>query len=218
VKLGPLVLKIRLAETRFENRIGGAAELALAMTYTLQKEMAFVVQMAETAGQNKYDSGINQLITERFAVIVAINNASSDKDKLGLTAYDSLYEIRAEIFKAILGWQMNGAESLVSYAGGRVVRVDRAYLWYQFEFLVDTRISDDDGIDVGAEDLGLFDRIYAQWILSPSLKMDLIGRELPISVVDPDMTSIIDFTTNPAVDGDFSRSFRLDFDTFRPVI
>ena len=46
--------------------------------------------------------------------------------------------------------------------------------------------------------------------------MDYVGKELPITVVDPDMTSIIDFTTNPAVDGDFSRSFRLDFDTYKP--
>ncbi|MBU2685921.1 MAG: hypothetical protein KKF27_21980, partial [Gammaproteobacteria bacterium] len=95
MKIGQIVLKLRLAETRFENRIGGAAELALAMTYALQKEMAFVVQMAETAKANMLDSGVSQLITERFAVIVALDNATSDRDKMGLTAYDSLFDIRA---------------------------------------------------------------------------------------------------------------------------
>jgi hypothetical protein len=218
MKVGPIVLKLRLQNTRFENRIGGAAELAAAMTYTLQKEMAFVVQMAETTSANNYDAGINQVINERFAVIVALDNAISDKDKLGLTAYDTLFDIRAEIFHAILGWQMPDAESLVSYAGGRVVRVDRAYLWYQFEFLVSTRISDGDGVDVGAADLGYFDSIYAQWILTPSAKMDVIGDNLPITIVDPDMTSIIDFTTNPAVNGDFSKAFGLDFDTYKPIL
>lgn len=218
MKIGQIVLKLRLAETRFENRIGGAAELALAMTYALQKEMAFVVQMAETAKANMLDSGVSQLITERFAVIVALDNATSDRDKMGLTAYDSLFDIRTQIFSAILGWQMDGAESLVSYAAGRVVKVDRAFLWYQFEFLVDTRIDDDDGVDVGADELGYFDDIYAQWILSPSLKSVAVegASALPISIVDPDMTSIIDFTVNPVVDGDFSRAFRLDFDTWKP--
>ena len=216
MKIGPVVLKLRLAETRFENRIGGAAELALAMTYTLQKEMAFVVQMAETAGTNRLDSGISQLITERFAVIVALDNATSDRDKMGLTAYDTLFDIRAEIFKALLGWQITEAESLVSYAGGRVVKVDRAYLWYQFEFLVDIRIDDNDGVDVGVEGLAWFDTLYAQWILNPSAKMDYVGVELPITAIDPDMTTIINFTANPAVDGDFSRAFRIDFDTWKP--
>lgn len=217
MKIGPIVLKLRLANTRLENRIGGAAELALAMTYTLQSEMGFVVQMAETANANTVDSGINQKITERFAVIVALKNDSSDKDKMGFIAYDTLFDIRSEIFGAILGWQMPDAESLVSYAAGRVVRVDRAYLWYQFEFFVDIRITDDDGVDTGADDLGYFDRIYAQWIKTPSEKMDLIGESLPITIVDPDMTSIIDFTSNPAVDGPFSKAFRLDFDKYIPV-
>ena len=127
MKIGPVVLKLRVSNTRFENRIGGAAELALAMEYALQKEMAFVVQMAEVAADNRYDSGINQLITERFAVIVALNNATSDKDKLGFAAYDSLFDVRAEIFRSILGWQMDDTESLVSYSGGRVVRVDSPF-------------------------------------------------------------------------------------------
>ncbi len=218
MKIGPIVLKLRLQETRFENRIGGAAELALALTYTLQKEMAFVVQMAETASANRMDSAISQLITERFAVIIALDNASSDKDKMGLTAYDTLFDVRTEIFSALLGWQMEGAESLISYAGGRVIQVNRAYLWYQFEFLVETRIDDDDGVDVGADDLGYFDRIYAQWILAPSLKSVAVEgtTALPVTTVDPDMTQIIDFTSNPVVDGPFGKGFRIDFDTYRP--
>lgn len=196
MRVGPIVLKLRLAETSFANRIGGAAELALAMQYTLQTEMAFVVQMAETASANQLDSGINQMVTERFGVIVALDNAASDKDKVGFAAYDRLFAIRTEIFEALLGWQMTGAETLVSYAAGRVIRVDRAYLWYQFEFVVGTRITDDDGVDVGDDALDTFDEIYAQWIMTPSDKMDDIGTVAPILpiIIDPDMTTIIDFT------------------------
>ena len=217
MKIGPVVLKIRAAETRFANKVGGAAELALAMTYTLKEEMAFVVQLTETASRNDYDSGINQKINETFAVIVAIDNATTEKDKLGIIAHDTLYDVRSEIFGAILGWQMdNTVEDIISYNGGKLLRIDRAHLWYQFEFSVGTRITDEDGFDNGEDDLDWFDRIYAQYILTPSEKMDKIGENLPISIVDPDMTQIIDFTSNPDVDGGFSKGFNIIFDTYKP--
>jgi hypothetical protein len=145
---------------------------------------------------------------------VALDNGTSDKDKVGLIAYDKLADIRAEIFSAILGWQIPGTESLVSYGGGRIAGINRAYLWYQFEFLTETRINDDDGIDVGVDDLPPFDTIYAQWILAPSAKFDSIGENLPINIVDPDMTTIIDFTSNPDIDGAFGKGFGIKFDTF----
>ena len=218
MKIGPIALKLRLEETRFENRIYGTAQLAQALEYTLLKESAFVVQLNETVNANTLDNGISQKINEQFGVIVALDNGSSDRDKAGLTAYDKLYDVRAEIFKAILGWQIPGTESLISYAGGRVAGLNRAYLWYQFEFLTQTRIDDDDGIDVGADDLETFDSIYAQWVLAPSVKSETIKGKttLPISVIDPDMTSVIDFTTNSDVDGGFGKGFGIKFDVYKP--
>jgi len=182
----------------------------------LKKESAFVIQLSEAAANNGLEGAINQLITERFGVLVALDNGSSDRDKVGLIAYDTLAMVRSEIFKAILGWQMTGAESVVSYGGGKIAGINRAYLWYQFEFIVTTRITDDDGIDVGTAELGPFDTIYAQWILSPSAKLDALGENLPITVVDVDMTTVIDFTSNPDVEGPFGRGFGIKFDTFKP--
>ena len=219
MKLGPIALKIRLAETRFGNYIFGAAELAMALEYTLKKESAFVIPLSETTKSNNMDNGINQRITERFAIVVALDNGSSDRDKVGLAAYDDLDDVRAEIFSAILGWQIPGAESIISYAGGRIAGINRAYLWYQFEFDYETRIDDDDGIDTGVNDLDWFDSIYAQYVLSPSLGLDAIqggAPGLPVSIVDPDMTQVIDFTTNPDVEGPFGKGFGIIFDTYKP--
>lgn len=210
MKLGPIVLKLRLANTKFENRIAGAAELAFALKGSLLAEMAFVVQLSETASPNALDSGISQKITERFGIIVMLKNDVSQKDKTGLTAYDSLFEIRTELLRALLGWQMDDAESLVSYSGGRVLGINRAQFWYQFEFEVGTRIDDDDGIDVGRDELEDFDTIYAQWVVAPSAKLPAI--DIPTS--DPDMTSIVDFTTNPN-DGAFGKGFGIKFETYK---
>ena len=186
MRIGPIVLKLRLANTRFENRIAGAAELAYALKGTLQAEMAFVIQLAETATANDHDSGINQKISERFGIIVMLDNATTQKDKTGLTAYDTLFEIRAQLFAAILGWQIDGAESIVSYAGGKVLGINRAQFWYQFEFEVVTRIDDDDGVDVGRDSLDDFDEIYAQYVLAPSANLP-ITEDLQVAYNSPAM-------------------------------
>jgi hypothetical protein len=104
--LSPIVLKIRNQDTVFGPYIGGSADLAKAMQYSLNKEAAFVIQLAETVTPNNYDNSINQTITERFAVVVALDNGTSDRDKLGLIAYDRLELIRNQLFRALLGWQM----------------------------------------------------------------------------------------------------------------
>ena len=209
MQIAPVVLRLRLASTRFENRIAGAAELALALSGTLQEEVAFVIQLGETCPPNEYDNHINQVVTERFAIIAAIKNDTAQSDKTGLTAYDSLYSFRQELFDAILGWQMDQAESLVYYRGGRVVEINRAWLWYQFEFEFTMRLGNDVVDNTG--DLNYFDTIFAQYVLSPSA--DLPVENLPVNIFAPDMEQLIDFTESPNA-GEFGKGFSPKFDTY----
>jgi hypothetical protein len=214
MKLSPIILRLRAQETIFNNYIGGAAQLAQAMEFSLSGEAAFVIQLAETATANTYDNSINQKISERFAVVVALDNGTSDRDKTGLIAFDKLQDIRAQIFSAILGWQIPGTESIIEYSAGKVLGINRAWLWYQFEFSAETRITDEDGFDNKESDLGWFDTLYAQYVLMPSADMPV--ENLPVNIFDVDMTQIIDFTTNPAIDGGFSNGFGQVFDTYKP--
>lgn len=211
MKLAPIALKLRLAETRFGNLIAGAAELSQAISATLKKEMAFVIPISDSVSPNGVDNGINQVLEEKFAVVVALDNAMTDKDKTGLTAYDLVHDVRAEIFRAILGWQIPGTEDVVEYAGGRAVGLTRSNLWYQFDFMTTTRLSDDDGVDVGADELPDFQTIYAQWVLSPSANLPVGG--IPVAAFSPDMESIIDLTDDPRA-GAFGAGFNLFFETY----
>lgn len=161
MNLGSVVLQIRAANTRFTNKVAGAAELALAQEFPLIQETAFVVQVADKCPPNNYDSSINQLLTERIAVIVALENDSSKKDILGFEAYSLIDTVRNELFVALLGWQPTGSESLMYYAGGRLVSLDRAWLWYQFEFEAATRLQALYDPDAGA--LPYLTEFFTQW-------------------------------------------------------
>lgn len=213
MKLAPIIDKIRDADTSLGDNIAGAAELAVAFNQTLNSsKQAFVIQLSEAAQANAYDSGINQAIVERFGVVVMLNNADSDREKTGVTAHDQLDDIRGELLAAILGWMPPNTETILAYIGSRLVKLTRARLWHQFEFQVTTRIIDDDGYDNGADDLGPLDDMSAQWVLGPNANIPAAAAPV---FFETDMDSLVDFTSNPEVDGSFDRGYHIGFSTFK---
>lgn len=208
MKLSPIVLKIRAQNTRFSNRVAGIAEMELAFRNTLKDNVAFVIQLSEKADENKTESAITQMLKETIGVIIALKNDTTQKDKTGLIANDEIFDARNEIFNALLGWQVPGTESLLSYGGGRLLDIKRSYLWYQLEFVAETRLQSQ--IDTGENELPWFDTLHADYLLAQSSQLPYTGT-LPLS--DPDLEQLIDFTVNPD-DGGYARGFSPDFKLF----
>ncbi len=227
MKLGKIILKLRLANTHFGSFIGGAAELNVAVKHTLLQEMAFVIPLLDDCAANENESGINQKIIERFGVVVAIRNDKDFADKTGLGAYDSLYEIRSQLFRALLGWQIIEAESLIYYRGGKLVMFNGAYLYYQFEFEYNSRIVSLDTekrvydiqtstIDEDeTEEAQLFEKIYTYTILSPSERLERTEGEIKLPLTDlfPDFAQAIDMSSDPGT-GSFNNAFRSGFKVY----
>ena len=208
MRLSPIVVKLRAANTRFGSRVAGAAEIEDIFQNTIQADTAFVVQISEDTPSNEYDSGINQTVIEQFCIVVALANDQTQRDKTGLTAYDTLYTVRSQIFKALLGWIMPGSEYLTCYRGGRLLGFDRSYLWYQYIFETKFRLTDNDGVNL--EDADLFNTAYIQYELAPSVNLPYEGG-LPVSLFEVDSTQQIDLTTDPDA-GAFSKAFNEAFD------
>lgn len=143
MRLGAIVLKLKISDTRFGQFVGGAAEMEAAMKYKLQKDSAYVIPLVDEATENANATIVNQEITERFGVMVAIQNDYSQGSKYGYIAYDQIHDIRNELFAALIGWEVPEAESTISYAGSRTIGVISAYLWYRFDFEFAVRLSDD---------------------------------------------------------------------------
>ena len=234
MRIVPIILRLRAANTRFENRIGGAAELDIAQKGTLTKDMAFVIPLNEDTTANANDNIINQIITERFSIIVALANDTTQKDKAGIIAYDLLHDIRSEIFQAILGYEVAGAKSLITYAGGQLLNIHAAYLWYQFDFEYEVQIvgfdgyADLEGSQLDAEgelrdktqtsQLPELQQIYTNYILWPNADLPYTG-DLPVDdnypdVELPDMATIVNIDDDPNP-GAFGRGFGSGFDFYR---
>jgi len=210
MRIGNLVLRMRKKNTSFGTLVGGAAELEVAMMNTLTKNMAFIIPVSESAEGNGYDSIVDQKLIERFAVVIALQTDSDMKEKLGHKAYDKIHDIRNELFGVFAGIQLQEAESLIYYRGGRLLDMTRAYLWYQFEFEYESRMSlCESGIygiletDVDDEEVPVdFDEIRAAILIAPSVDLPYKGN-LP-NTNYPNW--IVNFGNNPSF-GSFGKMF-----------
>ncbi len=167
MQLGLIALRIRQADiSAFGTRVYGSAEMAQALEFTLIEEAAFVIPLGESSTPNDEDAGINQTVTERFGVVFALKNDTEVQEKLGLTAYDRLHNLRAELFSGILGWDIEGNESRISFAAGVFMDMDGAWFWYRYDFDMELRLTlSDDGIDQEAleENIAFIREIHTKY-------------------------------------------------------
>lgn len=225
MRLGPIILLLRAAETRFGAFIGGSAELALALDNTINKDSAFVIPLSETATDNNNDTAVIQTLTERFGVVVAIGNDSSDRDMLGYKAYDLLDDIRTDFIKWLVGLDL-GRKDVVTYRGGTLIDIGRDYLWYQYEFEYSSTVQTDadgygeievtDVLDrMQRSQLPGLEKFYTNYILAPNTRLPYTG-DLPLDdgfpdVVVPEMATWITINDDPNL-GAYTRAFSSGFD------
>jgi len=140
-----IIAALRLRCPSFAGRVAGAAQFQLLPEKTnLPVPCAYVIPLDDRADENRSSTGYRQTITDAFAVIVALDNTA---DERGQAASGNVHAIRRELFKALLGWEVSDDYGGVEYAGGELLDIDRARLWYQFEFSAAFEIGSDDVSD-----------------------------------------------------------------------
>lgn len=169
MNLDLVIAALRARCATFAGRIAGAAQYGrLTETTNVAVPSAFVLPMDDDPGEQQSSSGYIQQITDRFAVVVMLSNAT---DERGQGSSYQLHAIRHEIWRALLGWTIEPGWFPIQYEGGSLLDLDRARLSYQFEFsavytigstdtaLAETRLED----DLAA--LPDFDRLH--WRIDP---------------------------------------------------
>lgn len=127
----------------FSSRIGGAAEFKMLEESTaFPVPSAFVIPLDDDPKETRALNSVRQEITDSFAVVVAVSNTS---DERGQAASGAVKTLRAELWAALLGWRPDLTYNGIVYEGGTLLRMNRARLWYQFEFGAETEIGPEDG-------------------------------------------------------------------------
>jgi len=69
----------------------------------------------------------------------------NSRDERGQAAtYDAIHAIRAELVKALAGWEPEPDYRAIQYEGGNLLDMDRSRLYYQFEFSASFEFNEED--------------------------------------------------------------------------
>jgi hypothetical protein len=150
MQITPIIEQLRAYCPSFASRIAGAAEYkALPESANLPVPAAYVLPLEDNPGPPMSENAVRQSLVESFAVVVALSNTT---DERGQAAVTSLHDVRAELWRALLGWQL-GQPSIyngIYYEGASLLGLDRARMWYRFEFAAAMYIGPTDGWQEGA--------------------------------------------------------------------
>ncbi len=195
MQLDLIIAQLRALCPSLQGRVAGAAQFKpIAEAAALPVPCAFVIPLDDRPEPPKAQNAVGQDMTDSFGVIVALDNRSDEK---GQQASASVHSLRAEIWKALLGWIPGPVNAVnpasfyngIYYEGGSLLSLDRARLWYQFEFGAAMWIGASDGFEAGAlallPDFGNDDS--GQWV--PGSAMSVEVHATPAT----DLNDVIDF-------------------------
>lgn len=99
--------------------VGVARDLGAVRRETIRWPSAWVIPLAEVAGENRYasDDMIEQPITARVAIIMAVRDIA---DRHGARATTDLKPLRAATMKALGRYRPEGADTTFRFARGQL--------------------------------------------------------------------------------------------------
>lgn len=114
-------------------KVSGAVDFASAGTDLKNSTpAAYVLPLADKAGQNELCNAVSQRVDVRFGVVLAVQNL---RDARGQNAHSDLEPIRRAVIDALLGWNPDADHAPVLYGGGRLLQLADGVLWWQLEFV-----------------------------------------------------------------------------------
>lgn len=186
MNLDPVILQLRERVPLFAQRVAGAAEFkVLPETAKLPVPAAYVMPLAEEPREPSSQNGYRQQVRDQIAVVVVLSNLAEER---GQTAANSLHAVRTALFKALLGWQPAEDYDAMEFDGGQLLHLDRARLYYQFEFAA--------GWEIGTADT---------WIQARDEELPLLaGVDVKVDMrqpFDPNRAPVGDDGTQAGPDG-----------------
>jgi hypothetical protein len=156
MNLDTVITQLKAYCPYFSGNISGSADYAtgLETVVSLPLPACFVYPLDDAPSDNENMGwGLRQLVQEKIAVVIEIDNTS---DRRGQTSVTSVEQAKYAIFAAILNWSpfpLTRANQGLRYGGGHLIGFDRARLFWEFIFVSDSTITEDDGFTVAGQPL-----------------------------------------------------------------
>lgn len=167
MELRQIILALRERVPGFGDRVSGAAEFRpLSEVSKLSLPFAYVIPLHDETGEQKSQTDYWQECTDGFSVVVALDNRAGE---LGLESVDNaVHIVRRHLWRALLGWSPEKKYTFgIEYRGGVLLDMNRAILYYKFDFQAT--------FEIGPEDTWHEQEIDAlPWLETVHVDVDLI--------------------------------------------
>lgn len=128
--ISPLITQIKQQCASFEQRVAGGLDWdAIQNSAKLKLPAAYVV-MGEDEAERSTANVVLQDLTDYFDVVAVIHN----HDERGQIAADVVHNLRAELFRALIGFIPAKDYNPIQYSGGSLIEINRALTIYQYRF------------------------------------------------------------------------------------
>jgi hypothetical protein len=193
--IGAFIERLRANAPVFAGRVAGAAEFYKGLrdyNTAMPLPSAYVLPLAQEAGPNLIWNGLIQVIQKGVGVAVELD---AQQDRRGQRPVMDFDQIEAQLFRSVLNLILPGCRMTrgVYFTGARYLDLDRARLWYQWEFGLDWQVDDTDG--VSADSISL-EAVEVDVFRAPGAVG--VPGELPAAVIQvPTGATPIDPTNGP---------------------
>jgi hypothetical protein len=146
--LGLFIAQVRLCAPIFQGRVAGAAEFNAGLknyNTSMALPAAFVLPLGQEADENKWAPGLIQIVKKTIGIAVEFD---AQQDRRGQSPTMQFEEIEAQLMASVLGLFIPNCRMSqpIYFRGARYLDLDRARLFYQWEFGIDWQITDADGV------------------------------------------------------------------------
>jgi hypothetical protein len=142
------VAEFERAKLQAANQVSGAGGITITTTSSqvALTPAAYVIYVGSTYEDNRSRTGLRQIVTETFDVVVMIPQA----DLLGSAAIIQVENVNEQIRRAVLNWVMEPGRTQrpCRQTEDRMIESDNARYWHRFTYSQEVLITDADGYQV----------------------------------------------------------------------
>ncbi|WP_223484131.1 hypothetical protein [Pseudomonas sp. A-RE-19] len=135
MKITALITQLREQCPTLANRVAAGIDLATLQANTpLQTPCAYVVPIADLASKSVAQNLTLQPIRDRFEVTLVLDTTDATK------ALDLLHDLRAELWRALVGFKPGGSYDAIEYDGGELVSINSSRVLYRLRFFAEFQL------------------------------------------------------------------------------
>ncbi|MBB2884254.1 MULTISPECIES: phage tail terminator protein [Pseudomonas] len=135
MKITALITQLREQCPTLANRVAAGIDLATLQANTpLQTPCAYVVPIADLASKSVAQNLMLQPIRDRVEVTLVLDTTDA------VAALDQLHDLRAELWRALVGFKPGNDYSAIAYDGGELVSINSSRVLYRLRFFTEFQL------------------------------------------------------------------------------